>query len=144
MMAEAAIRVVSQRFGTYEVPAAELVHLPDGLIGLPEAGRVALLEPKTPGAPFRYMLCVDQPEMAFLVCDPDHFFPGYSAQVPRPSGADQGDIAVLAIVTVPENPREMSANLLAPVVVDCRTRRGRQVILDVGQFSTRHRLLPGA
>jgi len=140
-MAEETIRIVSRRFGTYDVPARQIVRLPEGLIGLPEARRVALLEPKTPGAPFRYMLCVDEPELAFLVCDPDDFFPGYSEHVPRPTGAGPGDVVVLAIVTIPESPREMTANLLAPLVVDCRSREGRQLILDAARFTTRHRLI---
>lgn len=141
-MAGEPVRVVSRRFGTYDVPTEHVIRLPEGLVGLPEARRVALLDPKTPDAPLRYLLCVDEPELAFLVCDPEQFFPGYLQQVPRPAGATPADVAVLAIVTVPDVPRDMTANLLAPIVVDCRTREGRQVILDVTQFSTRHRLLP--
>ncbi len=50
-------------------------------------------------------------------------------------------VVVLAIVTIPESPREMTANLLAPLVVDCRSREGRQLILDAARFTTRHRLI---
>jgi flagellar assembly factor FliW len=45
-------------------------------------------------------------------------------------------------VTIPKNPLEMTANLMAPLVVDCRSRVGRQLVLDTGRFSTRHPLLP--
>jgi flagellar assembly factor FliW len=51
-----------------------------------------------------------------------------------------GDVQVLAIVTVREEPRALTANLLAPLLVDCETRQGRQLVLEGGRYSTRHPL----
>lgn len=144
MSAEATTRIVSRRLGTYDIPLSRIVRLPDGLIGLPEVREVALLEAKTPGTPFRYLLCLNEPDLVFLVCTPDDFFPGYTAAVPLPEGADPADVVVLALVTVPERARELTANLLAPLVLDARTRTGRQVVLEAPGFTTRHRLLPDA
>jgi flagellar assembly factor FliW len=137
------VTVRSQRFGTYDVPEDRILDFSDGLIGFPHCRRFALLEPQRDGSPFRYMLCVDWPELGFVVCDPEAFCPGYTGEVPQPAelGADVG---VLAIVTVPAEPRAMTANLVAPLVVDCATRVGRQLVLDSARFSTRHRLLPAA
>ncbi len=137
------IEVRSQRFGTYRVPEDRILEFPDGLIGFPRCHRFALLEPQRDGSPFRYMLCIDAPDLGFVVCDPEAFCPGYVAAVPRPAELGE-DVGVLAIVTVPAEPRDMTANLLAPLVVDCATRVGRQIVLEGGGFSTRHRLLPAA
>ncbi|MFN8542741.1 MAG: flagellar assembly protein FliW [Candidatus Binatia bacterium] len=139
----ATIVVRSRRFGTYEVPAERIVTFPAGLIGFPEACRFALLEPNRPHSPFRYLICVDLPELAFVVCNPHDFWPGFVAEVPRPLDV-QGDVAVLVLVTIPNNPREMTANLMAPIVIDCESRRGAQLVLDTGRYSTRHPLLPAA
>ena len=135
------VRVCSQRLGTYEVPEDMVLNLSEGLVGLPEARRFALLEPSREGSPFRYLLCIDQPEMGFLVCDPESFWPGYSTALPLSEDGGAA-VAVLAIVTVPADPREMTANLMAPLVVDCASRRGRQVVLDGERYSTRHLVLP--
>jgi flagellar assembly factor FliW len=136
------VRVVSARLGTYDVPRDRLIELPDGLVGFADARRFALLEPTHPDTPFRYLLCVDRPELAFLVCDPEPFFPGYTATLPVPAGTAAEDVAALVLVTVPEDAGAMTANLLAPLVLDGRTRTGRQTILDGGRWQTRHRLLP--
>jgi flagellar assembly factor FliW len=135
------IHVASRRFGTYDVPADRVLTLPDGLVGLPDARRFALLEPTSAGAPFRFMICLDQPDLGFVVCDPEAFAPGYRARLPKSAGATGADTAVLALVTVPANPREMTANLMAPLVVDCATREGRQFVIDAPDLSTRHPLL---
>ena len=142
MISEETIRIVSRRFGTYDIPTSQIIRFPEGLVGLPEIREVALLEPRNPASPFRYLLCVNHPEVAFVVCAPDDFFPGYSAEVPKPEYGGPEDVVVLALVTVPERPREMTANLLAPLVIDCRRREGRQLVLDAARFTTRHRLLP--
>jgi len=134
----------SARFGDYEVPAERVLHFPEGLIGFPQARRFALLEPSRSGSPFRCLVCLDEPELGFVVCDPAALWPGYAADVPLPAAGPVEDQALLAIVTVPAQPADMTANLMAPLVIDCRSRTGHQVVLDTGRYSTRHALLPPA
>jgi len=55
---------------------------------------------------------------------------------------DPDDAGILAIVTLPARLEEMTANLLGPIVVNVRTRRAKQVVLDDPRYHTRHRLLP--
>ena len=133
----------SGRFGEYDVPVERVLSFPDGLVGFPTARRFALLDSNRPESPFRCLVCIDLPELGFLVCDPVRMFPGYQADLPPAETGRPEDQAVLAIVTVPQDPRTMTANLLAPLVVDCTTRTGRQIILDTGRYSTRHPLLAG-
>ncbi|TMB39093.1 MAG: hypothetical protein E6J55_23450 [Deltaproteobacteria bacterium] len=135
------VAVRSQRFGDYEVPAERILRFPEGLVGFPEARHFVLLDSSHPGSPFRYLLCLDLPELGFVVCDAAHVCAGYVADVPRPAEVPAEDLAVLALVTVPADPRQMTANLMAPLLVDCRSGRGRQVVLDTGRHPIRYPLL---
>ena len=132
----------SKRFGDYEVPAERLLTFPQGLIGFREARRFVLLDASRPGSPFRCLVCLDEPELGFVVCDPVALWPAYAADLPPPEQGRAEDVAILALVTVPSNALEMTANLMAPLVVDCQTRTGHQCVLDTGRYSTRHPLLP--
>ena len=138
------IALHSERFGDFEVPADRVLHFPEGLIGFRDARRFVLLEPTRPGSPFRCLLSLDVPDLSFVVCDPTALWPGYAADLPPPAGGSPEDQAALAIVTVPQNASEMTANLMAPLVLDSRTRTGRQIVLDTGRYSTRHHILPRA
>src|SRR5581483_9863039 len=91
----------SKRFGDYEVPADRVLVFRDGLIGFPHAQRFVLLEPTRPGTPFRYLLCVDLPELGFVVCDARALSPLAARDVPLPADTRPEDVAILAIVTVP-------------------------------------------
>lgn len=143
LTASPTVTVRSERFGELVVPEERIITFEAGLIGLPVARRFVLLEPTRAGSPFRRLVCLDDPELGFVLCDPEEFWPGYRQHVPRP-GAVTGELAVLVVVTVPTNAVEMTANLLAPLVVDIERLAGWQLILDGADYQTQHRVFPSA
>jgi flagellar assembly factor FliW len=127
-----AVCVRSQRFGSFEVPAASLLHVPQGLVGFPELHRYVVLDHR-PGSPFKWLLSLDDPELAFAVGNPGELVADYDPPLElaaRLLETDPGEIAFFVIVTIPPDPTRMTVNLMAPVVVDMRTRRARQIVLD--------------
>ena len=52
----------------------------------------------------------------------------------RTLGAGPDDVALFVIVTIPSDPMAMTVNLMAPVVVDVRTRRSVQLVLEDGRY----------
>jgi len=138
------VRVHSDRFGDFTVPEDRVLNLPDGLIGFPQCCRFVIMEHPRPSL-LRWLLCLDEPDLAFAVADPLDFFPEYKVW-PHEELEELGleraeDLAVLTIITVPSDPSAMSANLMAPVVINAGTRVARQIIIDNGLYSTRHPLL---
>jgi flagellar assembly factor FliW len=140
----ATVPLRSRRFGDHDVPVDRVLSFPAGLVGFPAARRFALLEPARADSPFRCLVCLDEPELGFVVCDARALWPAYVAELALPAGTEAGDAVVLAIITVPEDPSAMTANLMAPIVVDGRTRTGCQLVLDTGRWTTRHPVLAGA
>jgi flagellar assembly factor FliW len=56
-----------------------------------------------------------------------------------------GELSVFVIVTIPAgNPGAMTANLLGPLVVNPRSRRAKQLVLDDRLYSHRYRVLEAA
>jgi flagellar assembly factor FliW len=126
------LRVASRRFGSFEIPSPSVLHVPQGLVGLPELHRYVILDHR-PGSPFKWLLSLDDPELAFAVANPDDLVAEYQAPLElaaRLLGADPGELALFVIVTIPSDPTRMTVNLMAPVVVDLRTRRARQIVLE--------------
>jgi flagellar assembly factor FliW len=139
------VQVRSVRFGAFAVPEDKIIRFPEGLIGFPDYHSFVIMEHPTPSL-LRWLLCLDEPNLAFAVADPSDFFDEYHIWPHKELQAlgleSTEDLAVFTIVTIPRDRLTgMSANLMAPVVVNVRTRDGRQVILDNGLYSTRHLLL---
>ena len=51
--------------------------------------------------------------------------------------AEAGDFTLLCVVVVTPGAEEMSMNLMAPIVVNLKTRRARQVVLDGSNYSVK-------
>lgn len=138
--------IATRHFGAIEVPEAHVIDLPAGLPGFPEVRRFTLIE-RAPGSRFRWLQSIDKPTLAFVVVDPQVVRVDYPADAARREleasgvglGADE-PIVLLAVVTVPPEPEDPSVNLLAPIAVGVRSRRGAQVILHDSAYSTREPL----
>jgi flagellar assembly factor FliW len=127
-----------------EVPEIDLVH---PLPGFPELTRFVLVRLDDEGdegdgqgiggqEPALYELrSLQAPEVRFLVAVPTTFFPDYAFELDESSCADLGlvesnDALVLVLLTIGDDAASTTANLLAPVVINARTRSAAQVILS--------------
>lgn len=134
----ATMQVHTTRFGPVEVSADELVTFEDGLPGFSGPRTMALLGAgDMPGGlsadghhSLFWLQDAEDPDVAFLTIVPWSVYPDYDIDVDV-DGSDPDDLCVLVIVTVrrEDGAVKLTSNLLAPVVIDSRARRGRQIIL---------------
>ena len=128
-------------------PKEDLVlEFPSGLLGFPEHRRFYLFEPL--GAyPLKFLQAVDAPEVSFSCIDVAAIRPDFSVSM-SPEDAQilaleqPEDALVLALVVIPADPRQMTANLAGPLVVNTRTRVGRQIVLDTEAFPLKFPIVP--
>lgn len=135
----------STRFGRLEIPEEKTLAFPDGLLGFEECKRFALLE-HAPETPFKWLQCLDDPDVAFVVLSPLEFVPGYAVELGRDDVVKLGlkdarEAAVYVLVVIPDDPSAMTANLQGPLVLNVERRVGRQVVLADGRYRTRHPIL---
>jgi flagellar assembly factor FliW len=91
------------------------------------------------------MRCVEKPELSFLVGVPRAFFPDYSIELDDQSCDEldlhePADALVLVILSAGSDPASTTANLLAPVVINGKTRAAAQVILSGTEWPVRARI----
>jgi flagellar assembly factor FliW len=88
------------------------------------------------------LVSVERPEIRFLVATAYGFFPHYDVALDDDVCAELGledasDALVLVVLTVSPSPSSITANLLAPVVINARTSRAAQVILSGSDWPVR-------
>jgi len=138
--------VKSTRFGTLEVEEKDILHFPEGLPGFADEKAFVFI-PYGPQSPFAFLQSVAEPNLTFLIVEPFAFFADYRFELADDLAKAIGvskkmPPQVFAIVTVPEKMEEMTANLLAPIVVNPARRLALQVVLEKVPYTTRHRLFP--
>ncbi|HEU4685417.1 MAG TPA: flagellar assembly protein FliW [Nitrospira sp.] len=136
----------STRFGRFEVNEESIVTFPSGLLGFLDQRRYVILDHDT-DAPFKWLQSVDEPGLAFVIIDPADVASGYSIKflpetLAEIHATEQDPLSVAVILTIPsEDPAAVTANLRGPLVMNRRTRLGKQVVLADG-YPTRHPVFP--
>lgn len=85
---------------------------------------------------------LDEPGVRFLVGVPEVFFADYTVELDDTAATDLGietadDALVLVVLTTSDDGASTTANLLAPVVINARTRVAEQVILSGADWPVR-------
>ncbi|MBN2642448.1 MAG: flagellar assembly protein FliW [Victivallales bacterium] len=98
--------------------------------------------------PFLYLKSLDLQGLGFICIDPFLVKKDYCIDIPAKDQAelgleDPGMAFVLSLVTVEKNPRETTANLLAPIIINMDNLEGRQVILSDDRLSVRYNIWKG-
>jgi len=97
-------------------------------------------------SPFKWLQSADEPDLAFVIIDPYLFKPEYNIEVtsndlsPIQTGAVD-EIVIAVLVSIHGDPRLMTANLLAPLMVNYKKMLGMQIVLNNSSYTTRCNIL---
>jgi flagellar assembly factor FliW len=133
----------NHRFGEVTVSEADLLHFP-GLPGFPNARRFVVMEHDRDTF-FAWLVSVDDPDLALAIADPWQFFPEYDPPVELRHLNALGvegpkDLEIMTVATFSGESARL--NLVAPLLINPRNRRGVQVIFDRSSLSTREEIRP--
>lgn len=130
----AIMKIQTSRFGMLDVSDDTLLTFPVGLVGFPAFRRYVVLDPPE-DADYQWFQSVDEPSLAFVIMDVHLLQPDFRANLSDEGLAElemtpTDSISIMAVVTIPsDQPDQATANLRAPLVVNGRTRQGKQLIL---------------
>ena len=94
------------------------------------------------------MQSIKSPDLAFFITSPYIFFPDYEFEISDDVVAElelesPDDVLTYVIITVPGGSvRDMTANLLAPIIINARTMKAKQNVIENSEYNTKHRLFP--
>ena len=129
------------RFGAFTFSPTDVFEFTWGLPGFPKLYRwLALTLDTQPN--FVWLQSLDDLNVAIPTADPYAVFDDYAPRIPAYAItslgiADPTDFATLCVVIVSANAEEISMNLFAPILLNLRNRRGRQVPLDGSSYPVR-------
>lgn len=92
--------------------------------------------------PVRLMQSVEDGNITFLIANPFFFYSEYEWDLPESviqelSLAGEKDVEIWSIITLNQDPLKSTINLLAPIVLNKSTNRGKQHIIHDNAFSSR-------
>jgi len=142
-------RFESKHFGMIEYQPDTVIQFPAGLPGFEQESRFVALE--QPGAkPIVFLHSLSRPDLCFITLPAQAVEPGFRLTVSAEDlrtlelAEDRqprigSEVVCLAVISVAEG-QAPTANLLAPILVNLRTRRALQVIVPESGYSHQHPL----
>jgi flagellar assembly factor FliW len=131
----------------FDQPPANEIILPHGIIGF-GAYKSAELLYLPDHLPFLWMKLKGPETLQFIVIEPGGIIPGYAPEIFDEDALqlgvrDPSEAMILNIVTLlRQNPVDATVNLIGPLVVNRRTRIGRQLVIsNYSRYSAHHALI---
>lgn len=132
------MRAATKFFGDIDIEDDKVIVLEKGMIGLPDFKHFALVFDEEKGlenSKIMWLQSLDDGDTAFPVMMPNLIKDDYKPTVADELLAALGDLNeentfILVTVTVPENPKDFTVNLKAPIVINSDNKRGIQVIAE--------------
>lgn len=140
--------VESLTLGSIEVDQQDIITFEAGLPGFEQLHLFVMLHPD-PAMPFSYLQSTEDVTVSLLAVNPFAFYPQYDFKLAESVQEELGieteqDVAVLSVVTLKEQLEQSTLNLIAPIIINTRTKMGRQIILTNSSYQHRHPLIQAA
>lgn len=130
-----------------EAPPTNEIILPNGLIGFSQYQRAELLY-MPDHLPFLWMRLHGPDTIHFIVMEPGGLIGDYEPEIFDDDAMQLGienpaEVMILNIVTLrQQQPVDASVNLVGPIIVNRRTRIGRQLVIsNYSRYSAHHALV---
>lgn len=126
--------IKTSRFGLVELKSEDVITFPEGILGFQDLRQFVLLDDPNDDI-FAWLQSCELPSIAFPVLESEIFGHKYTAQLNRTDleslkmTTDQLPF-YLNIITIPDDPTQMTANMKAPIVINTAQRLARQCVLQ--------------
>jgi|GEM_PF-774555 len=132
------------RFGKLAYHAEDIIHFPEGLVGMPDLRDWLVLE-MGDDLPMKWFQSLDRGDFGFPVSQPAFFADTYDLTIPPEvshilRGREGEWLAIMIITTIHADGTRITGNMLAPLVVNVDTRQGLQLVMNDEGLSVRQEI----
>lgn len=138
--------VKTKFFGEIDLPEEKIVTLERGLIGLEQYKKYTILyDCEKEEANISWFQSVEEPTLALPVIKPWLVKEDYNPVVEDELLTGLGDLTeenliILLTMTVPEDIKQMSVNLMAPIIINADTRKGTQIVVENADYEVKYKI----
>lgn len=134
-------------FGEVDIEDSKVITLVNGLLGFDELKKYVILydSEKSNGDSISWFQSADEQTLALPVVNPLFIYEGYNPTVEdellKPLG-EVGEEGYMVLVTmrIPSDPKEVSCNLKAPIIINPNTLLGCQIIVENEEYPIRYKI----
>ncbi len=133
--------IQTSRFGQVQLNNEDIITFSEGLLGFQDLRTFVLLDDPNDDI-FAWLQSCESPAIAFPVLEPELFSETYKINLSKSDLEilqlpDSKKARAFCIVTIPDDPTMMTANVKAPIIVNVDKKRARQCVLQDNHLAIR-------
>lgn len=134
--------IETSRLGSIEIHEDKVIYFKDGLPGFEHLTKFVLLSPLEI-KPFHLLQSIEDGNIGLIISDPFLFKEDYAPCIEDSVLKElkiekDNEAALFTVIVIPEDYKKMTANLMAPIIINHEKLLGKQVILDKGNYPIRY------
>ena len=135
------MKINTIRFGEIDIAEEKILTFENGLPGFDECFRFTIISSEETD-PFLWLQSIEDPDVALAVINPFRLFPDYSPVVNEVDLEQLGnpsddDVLALTVAVIPVKYELMTTNLLSPILINLKTNKAHQVIMENSSYQVR-------
>ena len=131
------MNIETHRFGRISINPDHIITFGEGILGFEDLKRYAIVLCDAT-EPIQWLQAVDSPVVSLPIINPFLIKPDYELDVDDSELQSIGsptveEILIVNAIVLPEDIRKATINLTAPILINLRTKQGRQIVMEYAQ-----------
>ncbi|MBN8535733.1 MAG: flagellar assembly protein FliW [Deltaproteobacteria bacterium] len=133
--------IQTSRFGQVLYEAEDILTFPEGLLGFADLREFVLVDDPSDEI-FIWLQSCESTDIAFPLLEPELFIQKYQPGMTKTDNESirltpSDKVRFFCIITIPDDPTQMSANMKAPIVINLTLKIARQCVLQDNTLAIR-------
>ncbi|ABV33236.1 MULTISPECIES: flagellar assembly protein FliW [Pseudothermotoga] len=134
--------IYKTKLGEIDIRDEDILYFNEGIPGFTHLRKFALIPIQN--QPIQWLTSIEDPFVALPVVDPwlvciDYSLTLTDEDIQDLDIKDKNDVGILSILTIPKGcPEKTTINLLAPIVINLKNRKAKQIIQENSSYSVKH------
>ncbi len=141
------MKIGTKYFGNIEIGEEKIIHFENGVLGFEDYKDYTILyDNEKEKSFFSWLQSTEESSLAFPIVNPFNVVESYNPQINDDmlesiGGISDEDTVVFLMATIPEDVKQASVNIKAPLIINASSRKGVQVIAEGQEYEIKHKLL---
>lgn len=141
------MKIDTKYFGNIEIGEEKIIHFENGVLGFEDYKDYTILyDNEKEKSFFSWLQSTEESSLAFPIVNPFNVVENYNPQINDDmlesiGGISDEDTVVFLMATIPEDVKQASVNMKAPLIINASSRKGVQVIAEGQEYEIKHKLL---
>lgn len=129
------MKIKTRFFGEIDIDDTKIINFKYGLPGFENLKKFLFMFDDDENSPFYFLQSIEDLDIVFTLFDVIRFLPDYNPVTEVENlkdfeDIDEEDFMIYSIATIPQNVKEITINLKAPIVINLKNNNAKQIICN--------------